>query len=166
MIEEPGARLKPLFRCEGDQDKCSADMCPLTNTPQTRRYRDGLIRVRGCMDPAARGRRNRLSGKRGERQARKIVSAKAPTQAHANVGEEALGGPLLTEIKSDKRHAKPVWTHYQHCEDQAEHSRAIGDNRPFVALFRPPGVNETLVVVRGSRLRDVVADLAHEWGLT
>jgi len=59
------------------------------------------------------------------------------------------------EVKSGARDAGPVQTRYLACEHQSEASRPIGDNRPFMAIFTPPGTSEGYVVVRISQLYEI-----------
>jgi hypothetical protein len=61
--------------------------------------RQGVRRVRGCGDPAARGRRNRTKGDSKARRARK----KLGLGGHLTRHEENWGGRFRTEVKAGHR---------------------------------------------------------------
>ena len=114
-------------------------------------------------DPCAscRGRRNRRQGLAKQRAARRAIGipdAKYGTQLS---NEESWGGTVRVEVKSGGK-AKPVWTRYYDAERQAEASRAIGDPRPFMAVFMPPGLSDGLCVIRLSKLGSVVEALTEQ----
>lgn len=122
---------------------------------------DGCTRTAPCR--SCLGRRNRRKGKVTERQVRKSLGLTAATLAHAAVGEEALTGPVRVEVKSGAQ-AKPVWTRYALSEAQSESGKAIGDTRPFLAVFKPEGTSDGLYVGRLSKVRDVAAALCPNCG--
>jgi len=65
-----------------------------------------------------------------------------------NTRHEALwGGAIRVEAKAGARDAGPVITRYQQCWAQAEKDRAIGDIRPFVALFSWAGTRVAVLTV-------------------
>lgn len=157
--------LEPRFKtnqglCEGDQERCTGDICPVFGTYIVKAFRDGKRRVRGCDDPAVRGRRARTKGDAKARQARKRLKIAGSNTRH----EELWGGPVLTEMKSGVK-AKTVKTFYELCRAQSEAARAIGNDRPFVAGACPDGTNHTYYVVRDDDLERFVFDLAIAWGM-
>jgi hypothetical protein len=119
--------------------------------------RDGKRRVRGCGDPVARGARNRQKGNRATAKTRKPLGLTGPKTSD----EELLRGPILTEQKAGaKGGANKVWTAYRNARDQAEASRAIGDNRPFVFVAHPDGTSEFLLVVSSRDWPQVISAYA------
>lgn len=137
--------------CEGNQDKCSVAGCPKFGG-LGRPNRDGQRRVKGCGDPAARGKRNRTKGDSKARRARKVLGLAGANTRH----EEHWGGPIRVEVKSGA-FAKPVATKYYLARAQSEAQRPIGDIRPFVLVVMPDGTREGLAVLRLSDLADIVA---------
>lgn len=92
---------------------------------------------------ACRGARNRRSGMRKQREARKAIERATGTQAARFKGqlgnEEGWAGlPFRVEVKSGGQ-AKPVQTFHDRCAIQSAQNKAIGDTRPFLAVAMPTG---------------------------
>lgn len=115
--------------------------------------RVGRRHVRGCPCKSCLGRRSRRSGVSKQRVARKAMGIAGPSMGADH--EENWRGNVRLEVKSGAREASPVQTRFLACEAQSEASRPIGDNRPFAAIFMPPGTSEGFVVVRLSQLEEV-----------
>lgn len=115
------------------------------------------VPCRSCL-----GRRNRRSGLKKQRDARKTLGIPSAKFAGLNGNEENWRGPVRVEVKSGAQ-AKPVWTRYALSEDQAESNKAVGDARPFLAVFMPPGMTDGLFVGRISQLAAIVEAFAN-WG--
>jgi len=148
MVNEPN--LKPKADCEGNQEKCSNDSCPLFGT-LGKQGRDGKRRVKGCNDPVARGKRNRAKGDSKARRARKTLGIGGVNSRH----EELWGGVFRVEVKAGKQ-IEPIWTRYLLAEQQSEQARALGDPRPFVMIAMPDGSSDGLVVGRLSKLGELL----------
>lgn len=115
--------------------------------------------------PRCRGARNRRSGMRKQREARKALEALTGAEAARFVGqlgnEEAWSGlPIRVEVKSGAV-AGPVWTKYAAAEAQAAQSKAIGDIRPFVFVAMGQRTTDGLFVCRLSELGRVVEALVN-----
>jgi len=120
-----------------------------------RYYCDTTGQYKGnCPCKSCIGRRSRGKGKRAERSFRKGRGLKI-SPAAAAVGEEAFGDTIRWEIKAGARMANPVGMRYLKCEEQAEAAKAIGDVRPFAAVFKPDGYGDELIVVRRSKFTEV-----------
>ena len=145
--------------CEGRQDRCTAEGCPLFGKLGKVR-RDGGRRVRGCGDPAAAGQRNRAKGDREERRAARLLGATGVNTRH----EEHRGGPIRYESKAGAQ-VGPIWTRFQAARAQSELSRPIGDHRPFVMSASPDGTAEVLLVVSSKDWPQVVAAAAEQFGM-
>jgi hypothetical protein len=146
--------LKPEpIRC---QDVCGETKCEQVGQPTKKGH------VRGCCCRSCRGRKANRNGhskqNRGARALGLVTSKFAPSD------EENLGGPLRFEHKSGANDAGPVRTRYEACRAQSEAAKSIGDPRPFVAGFTPPGSRQMYVVVRSDDLELVVAALGAAWG--
>lgn len=95
---------------------------------------------------------------------RKVAGVVAPTNAHAQLGEEFYVGPFRVEIKAGSQ-VGPVATRFLAAERQSEQSRPIGDVRPFLFLARPDRMPDGLVVVRGRVWQQIVEPaLRSHWG--
>jgi hypothetical protein len=77
--------------------------------------------------------------------------------------EETWTAALRIEVKAGGRMANPVGLRYDQMRDQSDASRAIGDVKPFAAVFKPDGWSDVLVVVKGGDLPSVVQALLEEW---
>ena len=102
--------------CEGRQDRCSRDDCPIFGTllPASR---DGQRRIRNCGDPVARGKRSRKSGLSAQRTARKRLGV-APSHKFGDANEERWVDPLFAnEVKSGAQ-CGPVRTAFLKAEAQ------------------------------------------------
>lgn len=123
-----------------------------------RRDDPDCTRTRPCA--SCRGARNRRSGMRKQREARKALEQLTATSAARFVGqlgnEEAWAGlTVRVEVKSGAQ-VGPIWTRFVAAERQAERSRAVGDVRPFLLVAMPAGVSDGLVVCRLSQFAHVV----------
>ena len=136
------SNLKPKADCEGNQDKCNASGCPLFGTLGVV-SRDGQRRIKGCGDPTARGKRNRSKGDSKARKARKALGIGGVNSRH----EEHWGGAVRVEVKAGAQ-INPIATRYLLAEQQSEQHRAIGDNRPFMLVAMPDGMNDGLIVMK------------------
>jgi hypothetical protein len=88
--------------CEGNQDKCNLPACPKFGT-LGRPSRDGFRRVKGCSDPAARGKRARTKGLSKQRTARKRLGV-APSNKFGDANEENWQDVLFAnEVKAGKQ---------------------------------------------------------------
>jgi hypothetical protein len=59
---------------------------------------------------------------------------------------------------------KPAVTAFLRMEAQSEAQRPFGDNRPFVGVAMPDGSKDGIVMMRLSKLTDVVAALYEQLG--
>ena len=139
------SNLKPKAHCEGNQDKCNAEGCPLFGTLGVV-SRDGKRRIKGCGDPTARGKRNRSKGDSKARKARTALGIGGVNSRH----EEHWGGAVRVEVKAGAQ-INPIATRYLLAEQQSEQHRAIGDNRPFMLVAMPDGMKDGLIVMRISQ---------------
>ena len=127
--------------CEGNQSKCNLEGCPKFGT-LGRPGRDGNRRIRGCGDPAARGKRNRSKGDSKARRARK----KLGLGGHLTRHEENWGGAFRTEIKAGAQ-VGPIHTRFKDAKAQSDAAKAAGDIRPFVMVAMPDGTNRGIVLM-------------------
>jgi hypothetical protein len=109
---------------------------------------------------SCRGRRNRQSGMRKQRDARKALEQLTGAEAARFVGqlgnEESWAGlPLRVEVKSGAQ-VSPIWTRYAAAEAQSENNRALGDVKPFVMVAMGTRTSDGLVVFRLSQFANVV----------
>lgn len=150
-----GSLMKEQGPCE-----CGRDGCDLWGTLK-KANRKGIRCVRGCVCPSCRGRANKRKGQR--KQAKAVTALGIPRSSIHPGHEEFLGGAVRVEVKATKREAGPVFTAYLRCEHQSEAARAIGDHRPFAAVFMPDGTSDGLVTVRLSSLHEFVAAMVENW---
>ena len=136
--------------CGGNREKCTLDNCPLFGT-LGRADRQGVRRVRGCADPAARGRRNRSKGDAKARRARK----KLGLGGHLTRHEENWGGVFRTEIKAGLQ-VGPIATRFQAAKAQSDAAKALGDIRPFVMVAMPDGTTRGIVLMDLDEFSDIV----------
>lgn len=137
--------------CEGNFDKCSEKSCPLFGT-LGRADRRGVRRVRGCADPAARGKRNRRKGDSKARRARK----KLGLGGHLTRHEENWGGIYRTEIKAGAQ-VGPIATRFMAAKAQSDAAKAIGDVRPFVMVAMPDGSTDGIVLMTLTEFAELTA---------
>lgn len=125
--------------------------------------RDGVRCVaRLCRCKRCQGRSNRSRGLAKQRAATKKLGLSHGQ--YAGTHEESLQGPVRTEHKSTARNAGPVGTAYELSRSQSDAARALGDNRPFVASFTPPGSTHIYFVVRDDDLDAFIAAYIEAWG--
>ena len=141
--------------CQGNQAKCNVDGCPLFGT-LGRPDRNQVRRVRGCSDPAARGRRNRTKGDAKARRARK----KLGLGGHLTRHEENWGGAFRTEIKAGLQ-VGPIATRFQAAKAQSDAAKALGDIRPFIMVAMPDGTTDGIVLMSLSEFSDLAALLTN-----
>lgn len=123
--------------------------------------RFGRRHVRGCPCRRCLGRRARRSGVTKQRKARRAMGIAGPTMGADH--EENWRGNVRIEVKSGARDAGPVGTRFLANEGQSEGARPIGDNRPFMTIWMPPGWgSEGIVGIRLSQLAEVVQALTEE----
>lgn len=152
-----GSLMKDQGPCE-----CGTESCDLWGTLK-KPNRTGKRCVRGCKCLSCRNRNNRKRGLTKQRKA--AVALGLDVGKFLPSDEEAMGGNLRMECKATKREAGPVWTAFRLVEAQSEAARPIGDHRPFVAAFMPPGEDKDgLVVCRMSALPQVAAAIVESWG--
>ena len=137
--------------CQGNQAKCTLDLCPLFGT-LGRADRYGIRRVRGCSDPAARGRRNRTKGDSKARRARK----KLGLGGHLTRHEENWGGAFRTEIKAGAQ-IGPIATRFTQARAQSDAAKAVGDIRPFVMVAMPDGTTKGIVLMDLDEFSELVS---------
>ena len=139
--------------CQGDRDRCSLDNCPLFGT-LGRPDRKNVRRIRGCADPAARGRRNRTKGDAKARRARK----KLGLGGHLTRHEENWGGYFRTEVKAGLQ-VGPIATRFQTAKAQSDAAKALGDIRPFIMVAMPDGTTDGIVLMSLSEFSELAAML-------
>ena len=137
--------------CQGDRDRCSLDNCPLFGT-LGRPDRKNVRRIRGCADPAARGRRNRTKGDAKARRARK----KLGLGGHLTRHEENWGGYFRTEVKAGAQ-VGPIATRFQTAKAQSDAAKALGDIRPFIMVAMPDGTTDGIVLMSLSEFSELTA---------
>ena len=137
--------------CQGDRDRCSLDNCPLFGT-LGRPDRKNVRRIRGCADPAARGRRNRTKGDAKARRARK----KLGLGGHLTRHEENWGGYFRTEVKAGLQ-VGPIATRFQTAKAQSDAAKALGDIRPFIIVAMPDGTTDGIVLMSLSEFSELTA---------
>lgn len=137
--------------CQGNHERCSLDGCPLFGT-LGRPDRHGIRRVRGCSDPAARGRRNRTKGDSKARRARK----KLGLGGHLTRHEESWSGLVRTEIKAGIQ-VGPIATRFYAAKAQSDAAKALGDIRPFVMVAMPDGTTKGIVLMDLDEFSELLA---------
>lgn len=124
---------------------------------------EACTRTKPCN--TCRGARNRRSGMRKQREARKSLEALTGAQAAQFAGqlgnEEAWSGlPIRVEVKSGAQ-VGPIWTRYAAAEAQSEATRAIGDTAPFCMVAMGQRTSDGLFICRLSKLGDAVHALVN-----
>ena len=144
--------------CQGNQDKCNLDGCPKFGTLGVA-GRDGKRRVKGCSDPAARGKRSRRKGLNKQRTARKRLGV-APSHKFGDGNEERWTDALFAnEVKAGKQ-IQPAVNAWMRIEAQVKSNEAdFGSRRkPARAVLMPDDWgNEGLVMMRLSAWEEIVA---------
>lgn len=128
--------------CQGRRDKCNVDGCPKFGT-LGRPDRSGVRRVRGCGDPAARGKRNRAKGDSKARRARKMLGIAGANTRH----EEHWGGAFRVEVKAGAQ-VNPIATRFEAAEKQSNQAKSLGDHRPFLMIAMPDDSKDGMIVMR------------------
>lgn len=145
--------------CQGNQDKCSNSSCPVFGT-LGRPDRNHVRRVRGCGDPAARGKRNRRKGDSKARRARK----KLGLGGHLTRHEENWGGAFRVEIKAGAQ-IKAIATRFNAAKLQSDAAKALGDIRPFAMVAMPDGSSEGIVLMTLSEFSELASLLVDKEGM-
>jgi hypothetical protein len=128
--------------CGGVREKCSLADCPKFGT-LGREDRNGRRRVKGCGDPAARGKRNRTKGDSKARRARRVLGISGANSRH----EEHWGGGLVrVEVKAGAQ-VSPIATRFDAARSQSEAQRPLGDVRPFAMIAMPDGRTNGIVLM-------------------
>ena len=147
--------------CQGIGEKCGLPSCPLYGL-LGRVGRDGNRRVRGCNDPAARGKRNRTKGDSKARAARKKLGLSATGKAGSR-HEEHWGGMFRVEVKAGAQ-VGPIATRFNQARLQSLAAKSLGDLRPFCMLAMPDGTRDGIVLMSLSEFADLVAVLTEDKG--
>lgn len=140
--------------CEGNRDRCNLEGCPkfgLLSKPG----RDGKRRVRGCNDPAARGKRNRAKGDAKARRARKKLGLAATGKAGSR-HEEHWSGMFRAESKAGAQ-VGPIATRFYAAKAQSDAAKALGDIRPFIMIAMPDGTSDGIILMTLTEFSEVVA---------
>ncbi len=120
-------------------------------------------RTKPC--PSCRGARNRRSGLKKQRMARKVLERVTGVNAtrfmQAGGNEENWRLPVRVEVKSGVQ-CGPVWTKFAATEAQSNAAKSEGDTRPFVAVFMGTRTSDGLFVCRLTQLDRVVEALVNE----
>lgn len=109
---------------------------------------------KGCCCIRCRNRNNRSRGLKKQSRAARTLGL--VTGKFAPSDEEAMAGHLLFEHKATARQAGPVATAYELSRAQAMAAKSVGDTRPFVAGFTPPGSSHMYVTIRDDDLEAFV----------
>lgn len=150
--------------CEGNQEKCNAAGCPKFGTLGVVSH-DGKRRIKGCSDPAARGKRSRRKGLTKQRTARKRLGV-APSSKFGDGNEENWKDALFAnEVKAGKQ-IQPAVNAWLRIEAQVKSNEAdFGSLRkPARAVLMPDDWgDEGLVMIRLSTWEEIVAPAIHEY---
>jgi hypothetical protein len=140
--------------CEGDQNRCNLADCPKFGL-LGRAGRDGKRRVRGCNDPAARGKRNRTKGDAKARRARHKLGLAATGRAGSR-HEEHWTGFFRVESKAGAQVA-PIAIRFYAAKRQSDASKAFGDIRPFAMIAMPDGTSDGIVLMTLTEFAELFA---------
>jgi len=140
--------------CQGDRDRCNLADCPKFGL-LGRAGRDGKRRVRGCNDPAARGKRNRTKGDAKARRARHKLGLGATGRAGSR-HEEHWGGFFRVESKAGAQ-VGPIATRFYAAKAQSDASKAFGDLRPFAMIAMPDGKSDGIVLMTLTEFAELFA---------
>jgi hypothetical protein len=123
--------------------------CAMVGAARSKNWGDGKVHVRGCACHRCRGSRNRSSGLKKQRAARKLLDVPA-ARFHGELGnEESWRFRFRVEVKSGQV-VQSMATRYLAAERQSFENKAIGDPRLFVFVAMPGGWgnNDGLVTMR------------------
>ena len=140
--------------CQGNRDKCNLPECPKFGL-LSRPSRDGKRRVRGCNDPAARGKSNRTKGDAKARHARRKLGLSATGNAGSR-HEEHWGGLFRVEVKAGAQ-VGPIETRFRSAKQQSDASKALGDIRPFAMIAMPEGNSDGIVLMTLNEFAELIA---------
>jgi|TARA_B100001094_G_scaffold30746_1_gene25559 hypothetical protein len=111
-----------------------------------------------------RGKRSRDKGMRKQREARKQL--KIPnSKFRSNMGnEENWRGELRFEVKAGKQ-IQTIWTKFLKMKEQSDSNLAdVGtESKPFVAVIKPDGSTDGLVMFRISDVENVIWGFKENW---
>ena len=111
-----------------------------------------------------RGKRSRDKGMRKQREARKQL--KIPnSKFRSNMGnEENWRGELRFEVKAGKQ-IQTIWTKFLKMKEQSDSNLAdVGtESKPFVAVIKPDGSTDGLVMFRISDVENVIWGFKDNW---
>lgn len=139
--------------CQGNREKCNLADCPKFGL-LGRTSRDGKRRVRGCNDPAARGKRNRTKGDAKARLARRKLGLSATGNAGSR-HEEHWSGFFRVEVKAGAQ-VGPIATRFDSAKAQSDASKALGDIRPFAMIAMPEGNSDGIVLMTLNEFSELV----------
>lgn len=122
--------------------------------------KDGLVHVHRCRCRRCVGGRVRKVGLAKQGIARKALGINPRFRNHLS-DEESWNAALRLEVKSQGT-ARPVVTRFLAARDQSDANKAIGDTRPFAAVFMGDG-SFGVFCCDQAHLREVVAALVQEW---
>lgn len=111
-----------------------------------------------------RGRRSRNKGMRKQNEARKQLRV-PNARFRSNMGnEENWRGELRFEVKAGKQ-IDSIWNKYLKMEEQSNSNLADygADKKPFVAVIKPDGTTDGLVMFRISDVENVVTGFFMNW---
>lgn len=125
---------------------------------------ESCTRAKPC--PSCRGARNRRSGMRKQRDARKALERITGVQAAKFLGqlgnEEAWSGlPVIAEVKSGAQ-CGPLWTRFAAAEAQALASKPVGSTKPFVFIAMGQRTSDGLIAFRLSQADRVLEAMLNE----
>lgn len=107
---------------------------------------EGCVRSAPC--PSCLGRRNRRSGLKKQREARKRLGVPDAKFHGQNGNEENWRGVFRVEVKSGQQ-VKALATRFLEAEKQSDGNKAVGDPRAFLFVAMPAGMsNEGIVALR------------------
>jgi hypothetical protein len=128
VMTEVTPRLKEMGECPCE------DRCGLVGFFQSRKRKDGLHHVRGCVCKRCKFARVRAGGQRAQRDmAKRSGNKKVGSLWVAH--EEQFGGETREEMKSGAQ-VRPGINAFDKHKAQNETARPVGDTRPFVAHWK------------------------------
>lgn len=120
---------------------------------------------RGCECKPCQGRRNRRSGLKKQRDARKLLHIPSAKFVSQNGNEELWRGAVRAEVKSGKQ-VESLTARFLAAERQSDQNKSFGDTRDFVFVAMPVGMSDGLVCFRLSKVAQIteaLADMIDQW---